>query len=90
MQCKKYLTDTRHETMKTEWFKAYTRRKGKHPFETFAKNVDVFIDLTVDAHTGGDTKETRETSFAKWTKYIQCPVEAGLYFAAVDEVTTYS
>ena len=80
-----------------QWFAEYRRLDGGHTEEEFAKNLDMFFEITMNIYVSGDPQkpdgtfwESREEAYEYWVRKISSPVEAARYFDAVDTVTAYT
>jgi len=76
-----------HE-LEQKFFNEYVRLGGTHDKQTYMKNLDEFIELTIDAFVNGCGH--REKSMRKWYKFIGGVEEGNRYFDSVDNVGGYT
>jgi hypothetical protein len=73
----------------------YKKKKGKHSFEEFIKNLKKFYEFTYNAYIWGEYCETgpqsREEAYGLWVNYMGgLETEADRYFKSVDDFCAYS
>jgi len=70
-----------------EIFKEISKSENIPTFEEFKRNVDKFIELTLDAYISGIGSRREATK--KWIDYIGSEDIAHYYFRAVDSWNAY-
>jgi len=89
------MNPKKHEFKEEEYleifkiFKEISKSKPIPPFEEFKKDVDKFIELTLDAYINQGMQEKRE-AITKWIEYIGSEDLAHDYFRAVDSWHAYT
>ena len=81
----------------SKWYREYQRLEGRETKGIFARNLNVFFELTLNPFVYGNLEkadgtlwESRDEAWSCFVERIGSEKEANRYFDAVDHITTYT